>query len=160
MSSPQQDQVLFHQDSKNHTITLLWDIGGCCSPGCCRTGCSLVLGLAPKSRAQGRELPPSPPCPVHGPARPSCTAGCPWLPPAPPAFPSDVFFSLKDSTVNLSLENEEKQTGTFGGAPSAKDKAGCCQGHRQEDIHLHSSPSPPSPSWREPSCFRRHVFKG
>lgn len=146
------------QESRHHTA-----LGPLEAAVCCRTGApcwGMVLVLAPRSRAHGSELPPSPPCAVHGPAWPWCTAGRHSLSPAPPAFPSDVVFRLKNSTVNLSLESEEKQTGTFGGAPSAKDKAGCCQGHRQEDIHLHSSPSPSSPSRRESSCFRLHVFKG
>lgn len=166
---------LIHPDSKNHAITLPWDIWRLlegqslfttmllCAAGLGAPCWGMRLGAGAslqEHRAHGRELHPSPPCPARGPAWPSCTAGCHPLPHPLPAFPFDVFFSLKDSTVNPSLENEKKQTGTFGGAPSAKDKAGCCQGHRHEDIHLHSSPSPYSLSRRELSRFRLHAFKG
>lgn len=62
----------------------------------------------------------------------------------------EVFFKLKNVTVNQPLVNKKSKQ-TFIGAESPKDKAGCCQGHMHDDIHLHSSPSPYSLSelpWR------------
>lgn len=83
------------------------------------------------------QSPPAAPGPSPSPSQRVVNAPrVPGTSPAPPALSLGRVFQA----VTRSLVDKEKQTGALGGAPSAKDKAGCCQGRRRDDIHLHSSP--------------------